>query len=104
MRESAAMTDAIASKPIEIQTEDGVCPAYVYRPTGRGPWPALLFYMDGVGIRPALFEMAERMASHGYFVLLPDMFYRSGRYEPMDVAKIFAHPELRKALAEKISA
>ncbi len=40
--------------------------------------------MDGLGIRPALFDMGERMAAHGYFVLLPDLFYRAGRYEPMD--------------------
>ena len=95
------MTDAIASKKIEIQTDDGVCPAYVYRPTGSGPWPALLFFMDGPGIRPALFEMAERMAGHGYFVLLPDMFYRSGPYEPMNVAKIFSDPELRQQLRDR---
>jgi carboxymethylenebutenolidase len=95
------MTDPIASKTIEIQTEDGVCPAYVYRPTGNGPWPAILFFMDGLGIRPALFEMAERMAGHGYVVLLPDLYYRSGRYAPMDPAKVFSDPELRKELFEK---
>ena len=27
---------------IDIQTPDGLCPSYVYRPAGTGPWPAVL--------------------------------------------------------------
>ena len=26
---------------IEIRTRDGLCPAYVYRPEGSGPWLAM---------------------------------------------------------------
>ena len=43
-------------------------------PARAGPWPAVLFFMDGPGIRPALFEMAERLVGHGYYVVLPDLF------------------------------
>jgi len=83
-----------------IETRDGRCPASVFRPNGSsGPWPAVIFFMDGLGIRPGLFEMAERMASHGYYVLLPDMFYRSGPYTPD--ASTFIDPDKRKAWAEK---
>jgi len=85
----------------DITTEDGVCPAHVFRPAGTGPWPAVLFFMDGLGIRPALFEMAERLAAHGYYVLLPDLYYRSGPYAPMDAKRIFSEPELRQALSQK---
>jgi carboxymethylenebutenolidase len=88
---------------IEIQTRDGRCPSYVYRPAGEGPWPAVLVFMDGVGIRPAMLEVGERLATHGYFVLLPDLFYRSGPYEPMDAVKIFSDPEARKVLMEKFA-
>lgn len=52
-------------------------------------------YMDGIGIRPALFSMAERLAVAGYYVLLPDLFYRSGPYAPPDPRKLFADPETR---------
>jgi carboxymethylenebutenolidase len=86
---------------IEITTADGTCPAYVYRPPGTGPWPAVLVYMDGLGIRPAMLELGERLAAFGYFVLMPDMFYRAGPYEPMDPAAIFADPEKFKELREK---
>jgi carboxymethylenebutenolidase len=86
---------------IDIKTRDGSCPSYVHRPSGNGPWPAVLVFMDGLGIRPAMLEVGERLATHGYFVLLPDLFYRSGPYEPMDAHSVFADPEKRKVLGEK---
>jgi carboxymethylenebutenolidase len=89
---------------IEIKTRDGACPTYVYRPAGKGPWPAVLVFMDGIGIRPAMLELGERLATYGYFVLLPDLFYRSGPYEPMDPKSIFSDPEKRKVLMEKFFA
>jgi carboxymethylenebutenolidase len=73
-----------------ISTHDGMCPAHVFTPQGRGPWPAVIFCMDGFGIRPTLFDMAARLADGGYLVLLPDLFYRAGRYGPLDPAEIFA--------------
>ncbi len=85
---------------VSITTRDGSCPTYVFRPSGKGPWPAALVYMDGVGIRPAMLELGERLATYGYFVFLPDLFYRSGPYEPMDHT-IFSDPEKRKILMEK---
>jgi carboxymethylenebutenolidase len=88
---------------VDIRTEDGTCPSYVFRPAGDGPWPAVLVYMDGVGIRPAMFEVGERLASRGYFALMPDLFYRSGSYEPMDAKTVFTDPEQRKVLMEKFA-
>lgn len=86
---------------IQIQTRDGSCPSYVFRPDGGGPWPAVLVFMDGLGIRPAMLEVGERLAKHGFFVLLPDLFYRSGPYEPMDPHTVFSDPAKRKVLMEK---
>ena len=86
---------------VEIKTRDGLCPSYVFRPTGRGPWPAVLVYMDGIGIRPAMLELGERLATHGYVVLLPDLYYRSGPYQPMNARTVFADPAERKVLTEK---
>jgi carboxymethylenebutenolidase len=60
--------------------------------------------MDGLGIRPAMLELGERLATHGYFVLLPDLYYRSGPYEPMNPHTVFADPEERKVLMEKFFA
>jgi carboxymethylenebutenolidase len=92
----------MARTQVTIATADGNCPAHVFRPDGaKGPLPAVIFFMDGIGIRPALFDMGERMAKHGYVVLLPDLFYRVGPYEPMDAKKVFADPELRAQLMSK---
>src|SRR5437773_3039605 len=88
----------------EIRTKDGTCPSYVYQPAGNGPWPTALGFMDGLGIRPAMLEIGERLATHGYFVLLPDLYYRSGPYEPMDPHAVFTDPEKRKILMEKFFA
>jgi carboxymethylenebutenolidase len=89
---------------IEIKTRDGICPSYVYRPAAGGPWPAVLVFMDGVGIRPAMLDIGERLAPHGYYVLLPDLFYRSGPYEPMNPHALFSDPAQRKMLMEKFFA
>jgi carboxymethylenebutenolidase len=86
-----------------IATDDGTCPAHVFTPSTVGPWPAVLFFMDGIGIRPALFTMGERMAAAGYYVLLPDLFYRGGPYPPMNAAKLFSDPEARAEMSRRLS-
>src|SRR5690348_14846790 len=90
----------MARTSVFIETSGGRCEASVFRPdSGSGPWPAVLFFMDGIGIRPGLFEMGERLASHGYLVLMPDMFYRQGPYVPD--WSIFGDPEKRQAWVSK---
>jgi carboxymethylenebutenolidase len=89
---------------LQIVTRDGKCPASLFRPFGNGPFPAVLVFMDGLGIRPAMLEVGERLALHGYLVLLPDLFYRSGPYEPMDPHSVFSDPQERKILMEKFIA
>lgn len=86
------------SESIEIRTKDGVCPATVFTPAGAGPWPAVIFYMDGLAIRPALFEMAQHIADEGYLVLLPDLYYRAGPYQPFVAKDIFAAGNFREVL------
>jgi len=87
--------------PIQIKTRDRLCPAYAFRPTGNGPWPAVLVFMDGLGIRPAMLEIGERLATSGYYALVPDLFYRSGPYAPMDPHAVFTDPGARRVLEEK---
>lgn len=61
---------------IEIQAPGGVAEAYL---TGEPGKPGVLFYMDAIGLRPQIEEMADRIASWGYVVLAPNVFYRDGR-------------------------
>ena len=82
---------------LEIETADGRCPTHAYHPSGGGPWPGVIMYMDGIGMRQALVDMAEKLASGGYYVLLPDMFYRVGPYVAPEPAKLFGDEAIRKA-------
>jgi carboxymethylenebutenolidase len=83
---------------VAIPTPDGDARAFFFCPEGEGPWPAVIFYMDAPAIRPALFGMCERLAGHGYAVLLPDMFWRAGPYEPIDIKAVFGDEAKRRAV------
>ena len=61
-----------------ITTADGAMSTFVCRPERHGPHPVLIFYMDAPGIREELRDMARRLATVGYYVLLPNLYYRSG--------------------------
>lgn len=74
---------------IMIATSDGDCSSYVLTPSTVGRWPAVIFYMDAGGIRPAIIQMAERLAEAGYVVLLPDLYYRFGPYGPLVPEEVF---------------
>jgi carboxymethylenebutenolidase len=80
----------MSHEQVIIATHDGDCPAHVLTPDGDGPWPAVIFYMDALAIRPTLVDMATRLAAAGYVVLLPDLFYRFGPYAPLDPKVVFA--------------
>src|ERR1041385_4024490 len=56
---------------VSIETRDGNCPAYTYRPQGNGPWPAVLVFMDGLGIRPAMLEVGEHFAVYKLVCNIP---------------------------------
>jgi carboxymethylenebutenolidase len=63
---------------IDLNTDDGVLDLHVFTPeSGGGPWPAVVLYMDAFGVRPELAGMAERLASNGYVVALPNLYYRT---------------------------
>ncbi|WP_300058466.1 dienelactone hydrolase family protein [uncultured Roseobacter sp.] len=75
---------------LAVKTEDGDCPLFVYTPTLGGGGPAIIFYFDAGGIRPAVADMAQQLADAGYVVLLPDLFYRHGPYGPFDPVEVLA--------------
>lgn len=82
---------------VDVPTSDGTADAYLVRPDGDGPFPAVLVFMDAFGLRPRLAEMAERIASRGYLVLVPNLFYRAGRAPLTDLSGL-ADPEQRGAI------
>ncbi len=64
---------------IDIPTADGAMNAFVVHPEEDAPHPVVLFYMDAPGKREELHDMARRLAAVGYFVVLPNLYYRQSR-------------------------
>jgi carboxymethylenebutenolidase len=67
---------------IEIAMDGGTAEAYVARPQSadgpEGPYPGVLFFIDAIGLRPRIAEMAQRIADWGYVVLAPNVLWRDG--------------------------
>ncbi len=87
---------------VEIETADGVVPCHTFHPDGSGPWPAIVYFMDGMGIRPTLLGSAEKLATFGYYVLVPDLYYRSGAYEPLDHSTLQDDPAQQERVMKMI--
>jgi carboxymethylenebutenolidase len=90
---------------ISLPTPDGDARAFAFKPDqGAGPWPAAVIFMDAPAIRPALFDMGERLAEAGYYVLLPDLFWRAGPYPPLDIAAARAGDPVQQELFGRLRA
>src|SRR5665213_483692 len=66
---------------IDIPTKDGATTTFICHPERGGPHPAIIFYMDAPAIREELRDMVRRLASVGYYVVLPNLYYRSSVME-----------------------
>jgi carboxymethylenebutenolidase len=75
-------------KTLQIPTADGQADAFAAFPDRGERHPGVLMYADGFGIRPVLRQMAEELAGHGYYVLVPNLFYR---HSPTPVIELPAY-------------
>lgn len=64
---------------LDVATKDGAMETFICHPERGGPYPPVLLLMDAPGIREELRDMARRLATIGYYVLLPNLYYRAGR-------------------------
>mgnify|MGYP003394271153 CR=1 FL=1 len=64
---------------LDIASADGQMETFICRPDRETPHPVVFFLMDAPGIREELYDMARRLATSGYAVLLPNLYYRAGR-------------------------
>jgi carboxymethylenebutenolidase len=69
----------VIDQHIEIPTRDGAMNTFVTHPEEGGPFPVVFFYMDAPGKREELHDMARRIGSGGYYVVLPNLYYRTVR-------------------------
>lgn len=94
----------MAHEQISIPTTDGECPTHVFIPEGKSSSPAVIIYMDAFGMRPAMLDVAKRLAENGYLALLPDLFYRSGDYHIPPPREAFAGGDLMKIIGPFMAA
>ena len=64
---------------VDIETQDGLMNTFIVHPEEHQPFPVVFFYMDAPGKREELHDMARRIASVGYYVVLPNLYYRKTR-------------------------
>ncbi|HEY2482186.1 MAG TPA: dienelactone hydrolase family protein [Caulobacteraceae bacterium] len=68
-------------RTIDIATGEGAVTTFICHPALGGPHPLIIFCMDAPGIREELRDMVRRLASGGYYVMLPNLYYRAGVFE-----------------------
>src|SRR5216684_2357916 len=81
---------AMIDQQIEIATKDGHTTTFITHPERGGPFPVIIFYMDAPAIREELRDMARRFGTSGYYVMLPNLYYRAGI---MELGPLPADPE-----------
>jgi len=64
---------------VNVPTPDGAMETFITHPEQDGAFPAVILFMDVWGIREELFDIARRIATVGYYVMVPDFYYRQGR-------------------------
>ncbi|MFI6055336.1 dienelactone hydrolase family protein [Streptomyces violascens] len=79
------------TKTLQIPTADGRADAFAAFPEHGERHPGVLLYMDAIGLRPVLEEMACELAGHGYYVLVPNLFYRYGPAPVVEVPEFIGH-------------
>ncbi len=89
---------------VEVPTPDGRSPATLHVPDGAGPWPGVLVFPDAGGARETFCQMGDRVAAMGYVALVPDVYYRAGKWTPFDLSTLFTDPKERARLSELTSA
>ena len=87
----------MAALDVPIPTADGTCNATLHVPETALPAPAVIMYPDAGGARDTFRAMGDRLASLGYVVLVPDVYYRTP-YEPFSMTTAFSDDGERKRL------
>lgn len=86
-----------------VTTPDGSCHVSLHTPDGEGPWPGIVMYPDAGGARTTVRAMADQLAAYGYAVLVSDVYYREGDWEPFTMATVFSDDAERKRLFRMMS-
>lgn len=65
----------MSGQTVTINGKDGAFSGYLASP-GSGRGPGLVIIQEIFGVNPVMREIADGMASRGYYALVPDLFWR----------------------------
>lgn len=102
MLPTPARAAEVAGRDVVVPTPDGKADAWFVAPK-TGKHPGVLMWPDAFGLRPAMRQMAERLAKSGYAVLVVNPYYRIGPAPIPDPGTDFEDPESRKKIFSMIS-
>ncbi|MFD9722321.1 dienelactone hydrolase family protein [Streptomyces sp. NPDC059072] len=88
------------TKMLQIPTPDGQADAFAAFPDHGERRPGVLMYADGFGIRPVIRELARELAGHGYYVLVPNLFYRHGPAPVIELPEYIGEEIRPRVMAE----
>jgi carboxymethylenebutenolidase len=89
----------VIEQTVDVATRHGAAATFIVHPERDGPHPIVLFFMDAPAIREELRDMARRIATAGYYVMLPNLYYRKGVLELKDLPPL-PEPEARARMFE----
>ena len=72
------MSAALEERPT-LATADGPMDAYLARPAGAGPFPAVVVAQEAFGVNAHIRDVCDRFAREGYVAIAPELFHRAGR-------------------------
>ena len=95
---AAGSVSGVTESDVQVRTPSGLCDAALVQPEGKGRWPGVILFVDAFGLRPAMRDMAKRLAADGYTVLVPNPYYRSTKAPGIDPGFDFTNPADRAKL------
>jgi len=87
----------VIERDVEITTPDGKADCYFVSPA-TGAHPGVLLWPDAFGLRPAMRQMAKRLATSGYAVLAVNPYYRSTKAPIFPSGADFTDPNTRTTI------
>ena len=93
----ASQAEDLQASDVNVETPDGIADCYFVHPAS-GAHPGVLIWPDAFGLRPAFRQMADRLATSGYAVLVVNPYYRSKRAPVLPEGADFRDEETRNAL------
>jgi len=93
----------MTEQDLQLKTPDGTVDAVLFTPELGKPLPGVLFIPDIGSIRDTKHQMARRLASEGYTVLMPNPFYRTSRPPVFPFARKPGDPATMKRMSELIA-